>query len=429
MLPLKLLLVLSSSLVGDSGDRFIVAPYVQLGPTPVKGNRSSLQVLWQAAPVGDTKWQVQYQTNQEARTSATRPTVGSSPGIRGYFYKATLTGLQPGSEFAYQVYKEGSLVFASKAKAPAGPGQDFSAVIFGDFGDDGREEAAIARQALLRRPDLAVIPGDIVYPKGRLSEFRQRLFPVLNSAQAPLMRSVPVAASLGNHDVAAAGEPEGLAYFYLFSHPGNGPAQRYNAAPTVARLAGGDFGQRGNYSFELGDAIWIGLDSNPNIQWGSGPPRVWLKQQLEAAKHKKWKFLFFHHPPFHSSKTHRSQRWMSTIAPVLSKYKVDVVFSGHVHNYQRSRPIFAGDGSREIDRSFDGRAQAKPNGTIYLVTGGGGAGLYDKKQEKQPSTWEPYTVVFKAQHSFTNLRVEGSTLSFQQVNAKGEVIDSFRIAK
>jgi len=47
----------------------------------------------------------------------------------------------------------------------------------------------------------------------------------------------------------------------------------------------------------------------------------------------------FHHPGFSSSLDHFEQEQMRLLSPIFEKGKVDVVFNGHVHNYQRSFPM------------------------------------------------------------------------------------------
>ena len=100
---------------------------------------------------------------------------------------------------------------------------------------------------------------------------------------------------------------------------------------------------------------------------------------------------------------------MRLISDILEHRGVDVVFSGHVHNYQRTRPLkfLARPGptasSRSAGRywstatsSSTSRSTASPtrhpSGVIYIVTGAGGAGAYDPDQTDNEPTWQPFTV-------------------------------------
>jgi hypothetical protein len=137
---------------------------------------------------------------------------------------------------------------------------------------------------------------------------------------------------------------------------------------------------------------------------------------------------------------------MSTLSPILEAGNVDVVFSGHVHNYQRSYPMtflprphadgrLVGpkgevDGEWKIDKGSGNGAITQPKGVIYIVSGGGGAGLYNPEQQTDPSTWQPFTHKYTAdQHSFTIVDMDGKTFRLKQVAEDGTEVDAFTIAK
>src|SRR5256885_6468976 len=43
-----------------------------------------------------------------------------------------------------------------------------------------------------------------------------------------------------------------------------------------------------------------------------------------------------------------------------------------------------------LDKKFDGATRTKPDGVIYLVTGAGGARVYNPEQQDAPATWQPF---------------------------------------
>src|SRR5207244_1194903 len=126
--------------------------------------------------------------------------------------------------------------------------------------------------------------------------------------------------------------------------------------------------------------------------------------------------------------------------------RVDLVFSGHVHNYQRTYPLRfvpakdAGGkpvrvenrvgGRWTLDTSFDGRAHTHPDGVIYLVTGAGGQHLYNPEQQDDPSSWQPFTHKFISKvHSLTVVDVRGPALTVRQVSSDGQELDRFTLEK
>ena len=96
-------------------------------------------------------------------------------------YRALLRPLVPGARFGYRVLLDGGSVFQSSARARKGPGQASRAVVWGDVADGHAPAQQLARQVYRQHPDLVVIPGDIVYAKGRICEYRRNFFPVLNA--------------------------------------------------------------------------------------------------------------------------------------------------------------------------------------------------------------------------------------------------------
>jgi hypothetical protein len=126
---------------------------------------------------------------------------------------------------------------------------------------------------------------------------------------------------------------------------------------------------------------------------------------------------------------------------VFEAGKVDVVFAGHVHNYQRSFPLkFVPDppgpkknevaGGWVIDELFGDGAKTAPNAPIYIVSGGGGADLYDREQMKDPNSWQSFTNKFISDtHSFSLVEIDGKTFRLRQISETGTEVDSFRIAK
>lgn len=212
------------------------------------------------------------------------------------------------------------------------------------------------------------------------------------------------------------------------------------------KAAGAAYPRMANYAFDVGDVHWTVLDTNPYADWSDPALRGWLERDLAAARGAAWRIVAFHQPPFHSSKSHYDEQRTRLLAPVFEQYGVDLVISGHIHNYQRSYPLRfvpeKGDDGRAIDpegrvkgrwtldTAYDGKSRTKPEGIIYLVTGGGGARLYNTDQSGDSSSWQEYTAKFVSNtHSLTVVDVDAAKLSVKQVSAAGDVVDQFLITK
>ena len=382
-------------------------------------------------------------------------------------YRSTITGLKPGSIFYYRVVKDGVSLFESQGKARVAIDQNFNFVVIGDCARDTKEQREIAYQMYLQKPDFVFITGDIVYSRGRISEYRNHYFPVYNSDEsspekgAPLTRSTLFLASPGNHDIASTEinkYPDLYGYFYYWFQPLNGPLDKIGLPNTPIPLGSTEnrsnfhhsvtknYPRMANFSFDYGNTHWTVLDSNSYMDWQDPELRKWLEKDLASAKKATWRFVAYHHPEFNSADSHWNNQWMRVLSDIFQKHKVDIVFNGHVHNYQRSYPLFftpkpnaqgklrASNGEVQgtyvLDKSFDGVTNTKPNGVLHIVTGAGGAGLYDPDRTKHPEEWQPYTAKYIADvHSLTRAEVNGKTLTIRQISKTGEELDKFTIAK
>lgn len=161
-----------------------------------------------------------------------------------------------------------------------------------------------------------------------------------------------------------------------------------------------------NFSYDYGTAHIVYLDANPhlfnNVYPGGSPYNTasttfvpyptalgqWLIQDLDASR-QPWKIVVYHQPAFTSGDAAIFVNQMRTIAKLLEDHGVNVVFNGHDHNYQRTRPLRAtartagalsttsGTPAVYVDQRFDGSSQTVPDGVLYLVEGAAGNRDFD----------------------------------------------------
>ena len=174
----------------------------------------------------------------------------------------------------------------------------------------------------------------------------------------------------------------------------------------------------------------------------------WAETDLKKTK-QPWKFVCYHVPAFHSSRQHYSEQQARSWNPMFEACGVDIVFAGHVHNYQRSHPLlFKPEGKRNtkgrvdgtftIDKSFDGDKNTSPKGVIHVVAGGGGASLYPPGLEKTSvslkedfeENYADFTAIMNADsYSFVSMDLEPTKLAIRVLNQEGKQIDKFNITK
>jgi hypothetical protein len=136
----------------------------------------------------------------------------------------------------------------------------------------------------------------------------------------------------------------------------------------------------------------------------AGEDRRWLDAELSRTAEEPGvdhRFVVLHHGPFSSGPHGANARIVSTGAlATLRRHAVSLVLAGHDHAYER------GEGA----------------GLKYIVSGGGGAPLYQRKKT------QPETRAFEATHHFVEIAVDGGAVTIEARRAAGGVLDrcSFR---
>jgi hypothetical protein len=182
-------------------------------------------------------------------------------------------------------------------------------------------------------PGTIILAGDIVYESGTAQEFSDCYDPSWGRHKA---RTHPAP---GNHEY----ETQGAAPYYAYFGTNAGP------------------GGRGYYSFDLGAWHIVSLNSNVSANAGSAQEQ-WLRTDL-AASNARCTLAYWHHPLF-SSGLHGNHAFMRDIWRALYDFDVDVVISGHDHDYERFAP-----------QTSDGVADPS-RGIREFVVGTGGRSLY-----------------------------------------------------
>lgn len=330
------------------------------------------------------------------RAVASRVTVSTAEGGRsipaltdGRRNSAVIDGLQPGQSYAYRLEADGHAIPDASGVAKTSAGTDVVRfVVFGDSGKGYRDQYRLAARMEESEPDFLVHTGDLIYGSGERRYFKDRFF----APYRRLLRSVPFWPSLGNHDVRENG---GIAYREVFTLPENGPT-----------------GQppENNYWFDAGPARVAIFDSNLKEDVLREVIAPWLREVLSAPG-PMWRCVVCHHPPFASGRYPQDLRLQRSIGPVLEESGVDILFNGHDHNYQRSHPLRGGE------------VVAPGAGVVYVVSGAGGANLYELKPQ-MPA----FAAVRNAEvNSFTEVELRGALLRARQIAVDGRVLDEFTI--
>ena len=133
------------------------------------------------------------------------------------------------------------------------------------------------------------------------------------------------------------------------------------------------------------------------------PQLRWFETALQQAR-EPWKIAYFHHPLYGNAGRHGSAVDMRVVLePLLVKYGIAVVFSGHDHIYERLEP---------------------QSGIYYFVAGSGGQ---LRKGDLVPS--ESTAAGFDRDQAFMIVEVDTDELFFQTISRTGITVDSGTILR
>lgn len=380
-------------------------------------------------------------------------------------YATVLTDLPFNAQVTYRVMLAGKVVREATFRTRATADKSVRCVLVGDLAQGRPAQRTIAHHIWEEKPEFLVALGDIVYPSGRANQYEAFYWNTYNNVPepglkfgAPLMASIPFYPVLGNHDIAAKlpATPDALSIYYFFHVPKNGPGEGPWATPLGTDEAAkrfranswGNYPSIDAYSFDYGPAHFAVINDNSKLAIDNPSFVKWLRADLLGTT-AKWKFVCYHVPGFQAARQHYTEQQARLLEPVFEECGVDITFSGHVHNYQRSVPLkFAPDekgmvkgkvnGAFTLDLTFDGIKNTKPKGVIHIVAGGGGASLYGPSPEKvaeglkklHGDNLAPFTArAVVEQHSFVVLDLSPEKLSLRAIGMDGKEIDSIAIDK
>lgn len=240
-------------------------------------------------------------------------------------------------------------------------------LVIGDFGSGGSAEydVANAMHAWAQTHDVAAVltTGDNLYTSNTDKAWTTPFGWVADAG-------IPVWVTWGNHD---------------------------NQRPNAENSTFNDPPRWSEHSW--GRAVVLSVDST---DIGSTDQEQWLEAQL--ATDSSPVIVAEHYPAFscsyHGDSTGVRRDW----APLFEQAGVAMVLAGHEHNYQRF----------------------EVGGVEYVVSGGGGAGLYALKS--CPSG-HPARVAGDSIHHFLAISQNANALTVQVVASDGSIIDTFEVAR
>ncbi|MHA1731452.1 MAG: fibronectin type III domain-containing protein [Promethearchaeota archaeon] len=335
-----------------SSATFTAGPFVSMGAYKQRllDPAHEMTVWWFSPGGGD--FQFRYGTGPQQSDLDQSATPRSDDGK---YYRVELSGLAPATRYYYTVPGLTSEVY-NFTTAPVDP-VDFHFAVLGDSRNGGSEDSKYGElhavmDAYYRASgadwQFEDNVGDIVLSGPDLDSWELYFSDITSTCH--VANTKPVMVAMGNHEF---GGDNSANYDYFVPHP------RY-------------------YSFNWSNAHLLMVDPLDGIGGVSKEQLAFIEADLARNAGKNWIFISFHYPAFCTTDfTLQIAMIQGEIEPLLEKYHVDGLFTGHNHIYE----------SWHLFRS------TAWNGTLTFVTGGGGAPIDNyvmSKDEKYSREWKDW---------------------------------------
>ena len=319
-------------------------------------NSTSRTIMWQSDnSEADAVIEYRLEGAEKSQTIGATDKAFTDDGSTTYIHEATLTGLTPNTKYEYRV-GYGTDRRSDWYRLETAGASVYDVLIYPDSqsGDYSQWEE-IVKSSALRNPRTAlyISMGDLVDNGEQAYQWRTWL----NSIK-PLSANVPLATTLGNHEMYTLDWKmrEPYAYLNYFAVPPNG----------------NEIFNRRYYSYDFGDVHYVVLDtmlyeSNHEDNHDTHHPDLydvqvqWLRQDL-TTNTKKWTVVLMHRDPFqYAFDRPGANRAIGfddegvLFMPIFDEFNVDLVLSAHLHSYRNRGHV------RNFDRDS--------SGPLYILTG------------------------------------------------------------
>jgi len=359
------------------------APVVVKGPYAQDVSKGAVTIMWELSEAAQVILKHGY------APEALDAEVISPAGV---MHEVRLSGLEEGRALYYRLggaearqnqYAEGGAnSLSGMVQLPPIAGE-WRFVVVGDTRSGHDTHHAITRLVAAEHPSFVINTGDLV-SDGLVEENWGKFFDI----EHDMLVSTALFPVIGNHD-----SENGTAdlYFKYFSPPKNPE------------------GTEAYYKVRYGNVLVLVLDSEVATYLGSlsEAQKTFIETELRAAARDatiEHRFAAIHQGPYASDPDRSGNASMRAMMDVFGTGLTNSIFSGHDHNYERGR---------------------SENGVTYVVTGGGGASLYDVGAIGQ-KTLPPHEVFFnKKDYNYVLVTVDGLRARFEAKDLSGTLIDMF----
>lgn len=343
-----------------TGDALIGSNVIPLEPSTVNSE------VWYGTKSGNYQF---LQTGKSEVYSQLYPFQGLLNYTSGIIHHVRLQGLEPGTKYYYKC-GDTSLSAMSKGHTfrtlplPSPSNYPRRIAVVGDLGLTSNSTTTVDHMAK-NDPSMILMLGDLSYanqyrttggkgascfscafPDAPIRETYQPRWDGWGRFMEPLISKVPMMVTGGNHEIET--QSAGISF------------KSYSARFAVPSFESGS-DSNFYYSFNAGGIHFIMLGAYVDYNT-TGAQCTWLRKDLEQVDRKVTPWLVgAWHPPWYNSYSSHYQEFecmRQEMEELLYQFGVDIVFSGHVHAYERMNRVY--------NYTLD------PCGPVYINVGDGG---------------------------------------------------------
>jgi 3',5'-cyclic AMP phosphodiesterase CpdA len=297
-----------------------------------------------------------------------------------HYHSVTMQGLSPATDYIYRVGDGVNWGEWSRFRTASNSAEPFEFLYFGDAQNNLAEHCSHMFQTALRhapRARFLVHAGDLINNYANDAQWGE-----WHRAMSFVSRSLPSIPAPGNHEYGLYDGTRMLTKHWAtqFTLPMQAPKEYHEAA----------------YFVDYQGLRVVALDSNRVTPEQTN----WLEDVLRENPNR-WTILVFHHPVLSAAKGRDNEQLRNAWKPLIDKYKVDMVLTGHDHTYARS--------------GLEGSA-------VYAVSV-----LGPKQYDLERKPWMVRTA--EDTQLFQIIRIDKDTLAYESRTATGALYDAFTLTK
>lgn len=330
----------------------------------------------------------------EAKSKTVTYHDGDVPPLTVTNYSAIITGLEAGTHYLYRVGSKEAWSEWFEFKTAGLQNEAFSFIYFGDAQNNIKSQwSRVIRKAYTTASDAGFIyhAGDLINHTNAEKEWQEWF-----CAGSFIHASIPSMMTPGNHEYDSTALDNH--WREQFTLPENGPDFDL-LSETVYYI-----------DYQNLRIISIDADIMTESMEAAIKTKEWLERVLAENKCK-WTILTLHFP-FYSTKENRDNPELrNNFQPIIEKYKVDMVLTGHDHAYGR--------GMKNISSMTE---KGKISGPMYVVSVSGPK-MYDLSDKSWMHRKAGNTQLFQI------ISIDGDELNFKAYTATGQLYDEFDLVK